>query len=119
MDALDSPIFPRQRASLHSRHPKPTPATHGFGSEHLTLLAEVFADVGADFGAVLTECNGEDEHVHLLPERRLLAQVAAAIPGTHPPRPPVVAVVLRPGRVVAHRCRSSGSTSKINGVRTN
>ena len=33
MDALDSPIFPRQRASLHSRHPKPTPATHGFGSE--------------------------------------------------------------------------------------
>src|SRR5664279_2631220 len=35
MDALDSPIFPRQRASLHSRHPKPTPATHGFGSEQL------------------------------------------------------------------------------------
>ena len=81
-----------------------------FTSEHLTLLAEVFADVCADFGAVLTECNGEDDHVHLLieypptvqlsklvnsPERRLLAQVAAAIPGTHPPRPPMVAVVLR------------------------
>src|SRR5664279_5686770 len=42
MDALDSPIFPRQRASLHSRHPKPTPATHGFGSEAI-LLADLEA----------------------------------------------------------------------------
>jgi REP element-mobilizing transposase RayT len=39
-----------------------------FTSEHLTLLAEVFADVCADFGAMLTECNGEDDHVHLLIE---------------------------------------------------
>lgn len=39
-----------------------------FTADHLTLLADVFADVCADFGAVLTECNGEDDHVHLLIE---------------------------------------------------
>ena len=29
---------------------------------HLTLLTEAFADVCADFGAVLTKCTGEDDH---------------------------------------------------------
>jgi putative transposase len=35
---------------------------------HHDLLREVFASVCVDFGAVLTECNGEDDHVHLLIE---------------------------------------------------
>jgi putative transposase len=39
-----------------------------FKAEHLDLLAEVFAAVCADFGAALTECNGEDDHIHLLVE---------------------------------------------------
>lgn len=39
-----------------------------FTSEHLDLLAEVFAAVCADFGATLVESNGEDDHVHLLIE---------------------------------------------------
>jgi len=39
-----------------------------FDSKHLDLLTEVFADVCGDFGATLTECNGEDDHVHLLVE---------------------------------------------------
>ena len=36
--------------------------------EHHDFLREVFAKVCADFGADLTECNGEDDHVHLLVE---------------------------------------------------
>jgi len=36
--------------------------------EHLAYLSEVFASVCEDFGACLTECNGEDDHVHLLVE---------------------------------------------------
>ena len=39
-----------------------------FKAEHLDLLADVFAAVCTDFGAALTECNGEDDHVHLLIE---------------------------------------------------
>jgi putative transposase len=34
--------------------------------DHLDLLCEVFTDVCADFGARLVQCNGEDDHVHLL-----------------------------------------------------
>ena len=34
--------------------------------EHLGTLGEVFASVGADFGAELVELDGEDDHVHLL-----------------------------------------------------
>jgi putative transposase len=34
--------------------------------DHLDLLREVFTDVCADFGARLVQCNGEDDHVHLL-----------------------------------------------------
>jgi putative transposase len=37
-------------------------------AEHLDLLDDVFAKVCSDFGAVLVECNGEDDHVHLLVE---------------------------------------------------
>lgn len=37
-------------------------------AHHLDLLGEVFAKVCSDFGAVLVECNGEDDHVHLLIE---------------------------------------------------
>jgi putative transposase len=36
--------------------------------EHHDFLREVFDKVCADFGAALTECNGEDDHVHLLVE---------------------------------------------------
>jgi REP-associated tyrosine transposase len=34
--------------------------------EHLDLLDDVFAKVCAHFGPTLGECNGEDDHVHLL-----------------------------------------------------
>ena len=53
-----------------------------------------------------------------LAERRLLAEIAAAIPAPHPPRPPVVAVVLR--RIVwwCTLVNHPDSTSKINDVRT-
>jgi len=34
--------------------------------EHLGTLGEVFASMGADFGAELGELDGEDDHVHLL-----------------------------------------------------
>ncbi|MGH9381458.1 MAG: IS200/IS605 family transposase, partial [Thermoanaerobaculia bacterium] len=34
----------------------------------LDYLVEVFRSVCEDFGAVLVECNGEDDHVHLLIE---------------------------------------------------
>lgn len=37
-----------------------------FTGEHHDFLREVFAKVCADFGAHLMECNGEDDHVHLL-----------------------------------------------------
>jgi putative transposase len=37
-------------------------------SEHLDLLDDIFAKVCSDFGATLVECNGEDDHVHLLVE---------------------------------------------------
>lgn len=36
--------------------------------QHHDFLRDVFAKVCADFGANLTECNGEDDHVHLLIE---------------------------------------------------
>ena len=36
--------------------------------EHHAFLREVFDKVCADFGAALVECNGEDDHVHLLVE---------------------------------------------------
>ena len=36
--------------------------------EHHDFLREVFDKVCADFGAALVECNGEDDHVHLLVE---------------------------------------------------
>ncbi len=37
-----------------------------FTDEILTRCREVMADISADFGAELTEFNGEDDHVHLL-----------------------------------------------------
>ena len=36
--------------------------------EHHDFLRELFAKVCANFGADLIECNGEDDHVHLLVE---------------------------------------------------
>lgn len=34
----------------------------------LTRLQKIFSDVARDFGATLKECNGEEDHVHLLLE---------------------------------------------------
>ncbi len=39
-----------------------------FTDEHLTAMQPVLSAVCADFGAVLVEFNGEDDHVHLLIE---------------------------------------------------
>jgi putative transposase len=39
-----------------------------FEREHIEFLETVFRDVCADLGATLVECNGEQEHVHLLVE---------------------------------------------------
>jgi putative transposase len=36
--------------------------------EHIPFLAEVFGYECSEFGAVLAECYGEDDHVHLLAE---------------------------------------------------
>jgi len=54
-------------------------------------LAEVFAKVCEDFGATLAECNGEDDHVHLLVE--------------YPPKVPVAALVNSLKGVSARRLR--------------
>ena len=37
-------------------------------AEHHDRLREIFADVAADFGAELKECDGEHDHVRLLVE---------------------------------------------------
>jgi putative transposase len=78
--------------------------------EMISYLAEVFRKVCEDFGAVLAECNGQDDHVYLLIEYPPKVAVAAlvnslkgrvretappAVPGPHPPRAPVVTVLLR------------------------
>jgi len=59
--------------------------------EHHAYLPDVFAKVCADFGAVLVECNGEDDHVHLLIE--------------YPPKVPVAALVNSLKGVSARRLR--------------
>jgi putative transposase len=35
-------------------------------SEHICYLNDMFGKVCGDVGAVLAECNGEDDHVHWL-----------------------------------------------------
>lgn len=59
--------------------------------EMVDYLAEVFRKVCDDFGAVLSECNGEDDHVHLLVE--------------YPPKVPVAALVNSLKGVSARRLR--------------
>jgi putative transposase len=59
--------------------------------EMIGYLAEVFGKVCEDFGAVLAECNGEDDHVHLLVE--------------YPPKVPVAALVNSLKGVSARRLR--------------
>ena len=54
-------------------------------------LAEVFGKMCEDFGAVLAECNGADDHVHLLAE--------------YPPKVPVAALVNSLKGVSARRLR--------------
>jgi putative transposase len=52
--------------------------------EHLGTLGEVFASVGADFGAELVELDGEDDHVHLLvayPPRVAVARLVNSLKG--------------------------------------
>jgi putative transposase len=57
----------------------------------IIYLAGVFGKVCEDFGAVLTECSGEDDHVHLLVE--------------YPPKVPVAALVNSLKGVSARRLR--------------
>jgi putative transposase len=59
--------------------------------EMVDYLAEVFGKVCDDFGAVLSQCNGEDDHVHLLVE--------------YPPKVPVAALVNSLKGVSARRLR--------------
>jgi putative transposase len=47
--------------------------------EMIRVLVPVFAKLCEDFGAVLTECNGEDDHVHLLVEYPPKVSVAALV----------------------------------------
>jgi putative transposase len=54
-------------------------------------LTKVFGKVCEDFGATLTECNGEDDHVHLLVE--------------YPPKVPVAVLVNSLKGVSARRLR--------------
>jgi putative transposase len=46
---------------------------------HHDLLRDVFASVCVDFEAVLVECNGEDDHVHLLVEYPPKVAVSALV----------------------------------------
>jgi putative transposase len=39
-----------------------------FATEHIERMRKLFGEVCEDFGAVLRECDGEDDHVHLLVE---------------------------------------------------
>jgi len=101
-------------------------------SEHLALLDDVFAKVCSDFGATLVECDGEDDHVHLLVEypptvaisslvNSLKASPAAvsasnsrsAPTGTTSGRRPT-----SPPRPAAHPFSSSGNTSKSSADRS-
>lgn len=59
--------------------------------EHVRYLKGVLGKVCEDFGAVLAECNGEDDHVHLLVE--------------YPPKVPVSALVNSLKGVSARRLR--------------
>jgi putative transposase len=59
--------------------------------EMIGYLTEVFGKVCEDFGAVLAECNGEDDHVHLLVE--------------YPPKVPVASLVNSLKGVSARRLR--------------
>ena len=57
----------------------------------ISYLSGVFGKVCEDFGAVLAECKGEDDHVHLLVE--------------YPPKVPVAALVNSLKGVSARRLR--------------
>ncbi len=59
--------------------------------EHHEYLRRIFAKVCDDFGARLVECNGEDDHVHLLVE--------------YPPKVPVASLVNSLKGVSARRLR--------------
>ncbi len=59
--------------------------------EHHEYLRGIFAGVCADFGARLVECNGEDDHVHLLVE--------------YPPKVPIASLVNSLKGVSARRLR--------------
>lgn len=59
--------------------------------EHIRYLADIFGKVCGDFGAVLMECDGEDDHIHLLVE--------------YPPKVPVAALVNSLKGVSARRLR--------------
>jgi putative transposase len=47
--------------------------------DHIGYLRGVFASVCEDFGAHLVECDGEDDHVHLLVEYPTTVAVSALV----------------------------------------
>ena len=60
-------------------------------AEHITCLQDVFTKVYGHFSATLVECNGEDDHVHLL--------------AGYPPKAPISALVNSHKGVSARRVR--------------
>jgi putative transposase len=86
-------LFPQpERVVEHHAGTPERPGQHHFlAGEMVGYLAEVFGKVCEDFGAVLAECNGEDDHVHLLVE--------------YPPKVPVAALVNSLKGVSARRLR--------------
>lgn len=77
-------------------------------AEHIAFLETVFAAVCDRFGARLVECDGEDDHVHLLvmyPPKVAVSTLVSSLKGgaaaaqplyrARTPQSPVVAVVLR------------------------
>ena len=108
-----------------------------------TSPREVFTKVCADFGANLTECNREDDHVHLLieyPPQAAVPRLVNSLKGMSPHRPrqhaplwlgphraalgrcAVRGITYGPRRTsprpaAAHPCRSSNSTSRTSAIR--
>jgi putative transposase len=99
-------------------------------SEHLDLLHDVFANVCSEFGATLVECNGEDDHVHLLVEYPPTVAISGpvnSLKGLQPTSAPAIRdpphrddlwspSYLTP-RPAAHPIQPSGNTSKLSADR--
>ena len=61
--------------------------------KHIRYLAGVFGKVCSDVGAVLAECNGEHDHIHLLagyPSKVSVAALVNSLDGVPAQAPPAV-----------------------------